>query len=108
MTAMHASGKSDEGVVPMTHRRSTGRGTGEGRLETSGNPEELPQAKTQSLESLVSGTNWIREAARKDKGVRFTNLMHHLSRGSLEESYRCLKRDAAPGGTSGGTSVDMH
>jgi len=97
MTAMHASGKSDEGVVPMTHRRPTGRGTGEGRPETSGNPEELPQAETQSLESLVSGTNWIREAARKDQGLRFTNLMHHLSRVSLEESYRCLKRDAAPG-----------
>ncbi len=32
-TAMHASRKSDEGVVPLIRRRPTGRGTGEGRPE---------------------------------------------------------------------------
>ena len=38
-TTMHASRKSDEGVVPSNRRRPTGRGMGEGRPETSGNPD---------------------------------------------------------------------
>ena len=97
MTAMHASGKSDEGVVPMSHRRPTGRGMGEGRPETSGNPDEPLQAETQSSTILVSGVDRIRQAAKRDKGLRFTNLLHHITRGSLEDAYRGLKRDASAG-----------
>jgi len=97
MTAMHASGKSDEGVVPMSHRRPTGRGMGEGRPETSGNPDEPLQAETQSSTILVSGVDRIRQAAKRDKGLRFTNLLHHLTRDLLEDAYRGLKRDASAG-----------
>ena len=45
----------------------------------------------------MSGLDRIREAARKDKGVRFTSLMHHITVDLLRESYLSLKRDAAPG-----------
>ena len=45
----------------------------------------------------MSGLDRIREAARKDKGVRFTSLMHHITVDLLRESYMILKRDAAPG-----------
>ena len=41
-TAMHASRKSDEGVVPLIRRRPTGRGLGEGRPEASENPNWPP------------------------------------------------------------------
>jgi len=45
----------------------------------------------------LSGLDRIREAARKDKGLRFTSLMHHITVDLLRESYLALKRDAAPG-----------
>jgi len=45
----------------------------------------------------LSGLDRIREAARKDKSLRFTSLMHHITIELLRESFRALKRDAAPG-----------
>jgi RNA-directed DNA polymerase len=45
----------------------------------------------------LNGLDRIREAARKDKGLRFTSLMHHITVDLLRESYLALKRDAAPG-----------
>jgi len=45
----------------------------------------------------LSGLDRIREAAQKDKGLRFTSLMHHITVDLLRESYKDLKRDAAPG-----------
>jgi len=38
----------------------------------------------------------IREAAR-DKSLRFTSLMHHITVDLLRESFNALKRNAAPG-----------
>jgi len=96
-TATHASGKSDEGVVPMNHRRPSGRGTGEGRPETAGNPDWPTIAETQDSACMLSGLERVRQAAKKDKGRTFTNLMHHITVGMLEDAYRSLKRSAAPG-----------
>ena len=45
----------------------------------------------------MSGLDRIREAARKDKGLRFTSLMHHITVELLRDSFLALKRDAAPG-----------
>jgi group II intron reverse transcriptase/maturase len=45
----------------------------------------------------LNGLDRIREAARKDKTTRFTNLMHHITMDLLRESFKSLKRDAAPG-----------
>ena len=39
----------------------------------------------------------MRKAARKDKKVRFTALLHHLTVDRLRESFYALKRKAAPG-----------
>jgi group II intron reverse transcriptase/maturase len=40
----------------------------------------------------------VRQAARKDKKLRFTTLMHHIyNLDTLREAYFGLKRDAAPG-----------
>jgi RNA-directed DNA polymerase len=40
----------------------------------------------------------VRQAARKDKKLRFTTLMHHIyNPATLREAYFGLKRDAAPG-----------
>lgn len=45
----------------------------------------------------MSGLDRIREAARRDKNLRFNNLMHHITVDLLREAYKALKRDAAPG-----------
>jgi len=39
----------------------------------------------------------IREAAVRDKNLRFTNLMHHITVELLQDGYYALKRNAATG-----------
>jgi hypothetical protein len=43
------------------------------------------------------GIDPVREAARKDRGKKFTALLHHIDAALLGQAYRWLKRDAAPG-----------
>ncbi len=45
----------------------------------------------------MSGLARIREAARKDKELRFNNLLHHVTSALLKEAFFELKRNAAPG-----------
>ena len=45
----------------------------------------------------MNGLDRIREAAAKDKDLRFTNLMHHITIDLLRASYYELKRNAAAG-----------
>ena len=45
----------------------------------------------------MSGLDRIREAVRKDENLRFTSLMHHVTIDLLRQSYKSLKRTAAPG-----------
>ena len=39
----------------------------------------------------------MREAAQRDKGLRFTTLLHHVNESRLLESFYLLKKQAAPG-----------
>jgi len=52
---------------------------------------------TQGQEEALNGLDRIREAAAKDKNLRFTNLMHHITIDLLRASYYELKRNAAAG-----------
>jgi RNA-directed DNA polymerase len=45
----------------------------------------------------LNGLDRIREAAARDRNLRFTNLMHHLTAERLREAYYALKRNAAAG-----------
>jgi len=45
----------------------------------------------------LRGLDRIREAARKDKSLRFTSLMHHITIELLRDSYLALNRKAVPG-----------
>jgi group II intron reverse transcriptase/maturase len=45
----------------------------------------------------LNGLDRIREAAARDRNLRFTNLMHHLTAELLREAYDALKRNAAAG-----------
>jgi group II intron reverse transcriptase/maturase len=43
------------------------------------------------------GIDRVREAASKDKGKKFTALLHHIDAALLGHAYHWLKRDAVPG-----------
>lgn len=45
----------------------------------------------------MNGLDRIREAAERDRNLRFTNLMHHLTAELLREAYDALKHNAAAG-----------
>jgi len=45
----------------------------------------------------LNGLDRIREAAARDKNLRFTSLMHHITVDLLRDSYNALKRNVAVG-----------
>ena len=52
---------------------------------------------TPSEQTVLTGLERVRRTAKEDKQVRFTALLHHLTVELLEDSFRNLKRKAAPG-----------
>jgi group II intron reverse transcriptase/maturase len=69
----------------------------EERPLTKENMEEPNLCRTQSRESEPNGLDRVREAAQKDKGQKFTALLHHVSIDLLRSSYQSLKKRAAAG-----------
>lgn len=45
----------------------------------------------------MNGLDRIREAAARDRNLRFTSLMHHITKELLRDAYNALKRNAASG-----------
>lgn len=52
---------------------------------------------TQSRAVVSQGLHGVREAARREQGLRFTALLHHVNERLLRDSFYLLKREAAPG-----------
>lgn len=70
----------------------------EGRGLTKGNPRQQNAPRTQRRDGAPSALARIRQAARQDRTLRFTALLHHVYEPTrLREAYFSLKRDAAPG-----------
>jgi group II intron reverse transcriptase/maturase len=46
---------------------------------------------------MSPGLERVREVARRDAGLRFTNLLHHITEELLEQAYHSLNAKAAPG-----------
>jgi group II intron reverse transcriptase/maturase len=55
------------------------------------------QYRTQKRGNWSSKLAHVREAAKKDKKLRFTALLHHVTVDLLRDSFYALKRGAAPG-----------
>jgi len=97
---MHVSEESHNGIVPMNHSnkdRPSLAESGEGRpsiKENAGQPNTYP---TQSGKGVSQGLASVRKAARDNKEMKFTALLHHLTVDLLRESFYSLKRKAAPG-----------
>jgi len=62
--------------------------------ENAGQPNTYP---TQSGKGVSQGLAGVRKAARENKEMKFTALLHHLTIDLLRESFYSLKRKAAPG-----------
>jgi group II intron reverse transcriptase/maturase len=69
----------------------------EGRLLIKENVRPPNTHPTQSGERVSHGRAGVRKAARENKEIRFTALLHHLTIELLRESFYSLKRKAAPG-----------
>jgi len=70
----------------------------EGRGLTEGNTLEQNAPRTQSRQGAQNALERVRQAAQRDKKLRFTALLHHIyDIDRLRSAYRELKRDAAAG-----------
>jgi len=98
---MNEHGKSDRPVVPVKSSNNVGQPAAEGmegRGLTKGNLQQQNASRTQSRTDAPSALERIRQAASKDKEMRFTALFHHIyALEALRTAYLCLKREAAPG-----------
>jgi RNA-directed DNA polymerase len=94
-------GKSDRPVVPGKSPNKAGQPVAEG-MEGSGRAKgNLPQqnaSRTPSRMDAPSALERVRQAAGKDKKLRFTALLHHIyNLETLRMAYFRLKKEAAPG-----------
>lgn len=115
-SGMHASGKSDDRVVPEqpanqrlnfwdVWERSNATLAACRRMEemarerrsTEGNTPQTAASRTQCRTDASIGLQRVREVARRDRRARFTALLHHVTVGLLRDSFHALKRHAAPG-----------
>ncbi|MDP3842909.1 MAG: group II intron reverse transcriptase/maturase [Oxalobacteraceae bacterium] len=96
---MDAVEKSDTPVVPkkLPNKGANPAEAMEGRGVAKGNAFNPPADQTQSWVPASMGIDGIREAARKDKRMKFTALLHHITPALLVESFYELKRNAATG-----------
>jgi len=99
-THRHGQGESHSGIVPAK-RSHAGQGgpkeIAEGRLPTKENAAAPNPHRTPSRDSGPSGLDRVRQAAPRDKPLRFTALRHHVHIDLLRSRYYDLKRRAAAG-----------
>src|SRR5271166_5287755 len=97
---MHVSEESDSGAVPMNHSNKDEKllaESEEGRPLIKENILQPSTHSTQSEARVSQGLAGVRKAARESKELKFTALLHHVTVDLLRESFRSLKRKAAPG-----------
>src|SRR5499425_2110162 len=94
-------GTSDRPAVPEKSPNKAGQSVAEG-MEGSGlakgNPPQQNASRTPSREDAHSALERVRQAAKKDKKLRFTALLHHIyNLETLRLAYFSLKKEAAAG-----------
>lgn len=96
---MHGQGKSDGPIVPRKPLNKPSGAEGvEGRGPAKGNPQERAMLRTQGRARMQQALERVRQAAKQDRKMRFTALLHHVyNPDTLREAYYGLKRQAAPG-----------
>jgi len=101
---MNGRGKSDSPIVPGKFPNKGGTTAGphaegtEGRGPAKGNPGGQNRSRAQDRNDLQQALERIRQAAVRDRRMKFTTLWHHVYNvDRLREAYLGLKRNAAPG-----------
>jgi RNA-directed DNA polymerase len=92
--------KSDALVLPgnPSNKGEQPAEMGEGRSAAKGNAEQDPAPRTQSRNNGASmGLQGVRQAARRDRRLRFTALLHHITPQLLMDSFYSLQKNAAAG-----------
>jgi RNA-directed DNA polymerase len=94
-------GKSDRPTVPEKSPNNAGQLAAEGREGrglAKGNLAQQNASRTPSREDALSALERVRQAAAKDKKLRFTALLHHIyNLETLRTAYFSLQKEAAPG-----------
>ena len=94
-------GKSDRPTVPEKSPNNAGQPAAEGmegRGLAKGNLPQQNASRTPSREDALSAVERVRQAASKDKKLRFTALLHHIyNPETLRKAYFRVKKEAAPG-----------
>jgi len=104
---MNDNRNSDESIVPSISANNGGAGLpatdppaepGEERDSAKRNVNQSALPRTPGrIKRKSLGLHGVREAARKDSKLKFTNLLHHIDRPLLTESFENLKKTAAVG-----------
>jgi len=97
---MNGGGESDRFVVPKKSRNKGGEPSADGMEERERTKENIVESNPCRTQSRVSGSSrlgGVRQAAQRDKRLKFTALLHHVTEDLLEASYRRLNKDAASG-----------
>ncbi len=97
---MHDREKSDSAIVAVKSSNKVEQSaaeTMEPRAEAEENAQQDGKHRTPGRESLSHGLMRVRTAARLDRKVRFTALLHHVDVDLLRDAYFLLKRNAASG-----------
>ena len=90
--------ESHSGILPMNHSNNDKTSSAESRegrpliKENAGQPNTYP---TQSGKGVSQGLAGVRKAARENKEMKFTALLHRLTVDLLRESFYSLKKKAA-------------
>ena len=102
-------GKSDRPTVPEKSPNNAGKAVHyvqakpaaegmEGRGLAKGNLPQQNASRIQNRSDAPSALERVRQAAAKDKKLRFTALLHHIyNLDPLRRAYFSLKKQAAPG-----------
>lgn len=100
-SGMHAAGESDSSIVPTKQANKSGptppAESVEGRGLAKGNTFQLTAYRTQGRKRVSIELEGVRQVASRDKEVRFTALLHHVTERLLTISYRALSPSAVPG-----------
>ena len=98
---MNGQGKSDRPAVPAKSPNNAGQPGAEGmegRGLAKGNLPQQNASRTPSRTDAPSALERVRRAAKGDKKLRFTALLHHIySLETLRGAYFSLKKEAAAG-----------
>ena len=92
--------KSDRLVVPANPSNKPGdpgAEAGEGRGLPEGNTAGETRSGRSAGLGVCSDLDRVRLVARRDRDVRFTALLHHVTVDRLREAFRAIRSDAAAG-----------